>query len=72
MMEEIFQNPINLLKLQGNGIEDEIRYTIDFTEPNENSTLYSGPISISENAIIRAKAFKDDYISLYSNTRNYF
>ena len=65
------QNPINL-EITGNGIEDEIRYTIDFTEPNENSTLYSGPISINENTIIRAKAFKDDYISLYSNTRNYF
>ena len=49
-----------------------ITYTTDFTEPDENSILYTGPISIDETTIVRAKAFKENYISLHSNSRNYF
>ena len=60
------------LEILGDGNEDEIRYTTDFTEPNENSNLYTGPLTIDETSIVRAKAFKDGYISLHSNTRNYF
>ena len=52
--------------------DEEIRYTLDFTEPTINSELYTGPISIQQNSIVRAKAFKENYISLHSNTRNYF
>ena len=60
------------LEILGDGNEDEIRYTTDFTEPDENSNLYTGPLTIDETSIVRAKAFKDGYISLHSNTRNYF
>ena len=60
------------LEITGDGTEDEIRYTTDFTEPNQNSNLYTGPLTIDETSIIRAKAFKEGYISLHSNTRNYF
>ena len=60
------------LEISGDGTEDMITYTTDFTEPDENSTIYTGPITINETTIVRAKAFKDGYISLHSNTRNYF
>ncbi|MAU31282.1 MAG: hypothetical protein CMC36_05180 [Flavobacteriaceae bacterium] len=60
------------LEIFGDGTEDIITYTTDFTEPNENSILYNGPISIEETTVVRAKAFKENYISLHSNTRNYF
>ena len=60
------------LEIIGDGNEDEIRYTTDFTEPDENSNLYTSPLTIDETSIVRAKAFKEGYISLHSNTRNYF
>ena len=66
----IITNPI-ILEIFGPS-DVEIRYTLDFTEPNEGSQLYSGPITIDETNIIRAKAFKENYISLHSDTRNYF
>ena len=61
-----------VLEISGDGTEDEIRYTFDYTEPTENSNLYTGPLTIDETTIVRAKAFKAGYISLHSNTRNYF
>ena len=66
----IIDTNINL-EITGQG-DEEIRYTLDFTEPTLNSELYTGPISIQQNSIVRAKAFKENYISLHSNTRNYF
>ena len=51
------------LEISGDGSEDIITYTTDFTEPNQNSTTYTGPISIDETTIVRAKAFRDNYIS---------
>ena len=66
----IINTNINL-EITGQG-DEEIRYTLDFNEPTINSELYTGPISIQQNSIVRAKAFKENYISLHSNTRNYF
>ena len=63
-------SPISLT-LQANE-DEEIRYTEDNTEPKSSSILYNGPIDISSNTIIRAKAFKNHFISAYSNTRSYF
>ncbi|MAV65889.1 MAG: hypothetical protein CMC26_02675, partial [Flavobacteriaceae bacterium] len=51
----------------------QIKYTTDFTEPNEFSTLYTGPILIPSlvGATIRAKSFQENYISRFSETRVY-
>ena len=35
-----------------------IRYTLDGTEPTENSAVYTGPIVITDNAVITAKAWR--------------
>ncbi len=35
----------------------QIYYTTDGTDPNQNSILYSGPITLTNSAAIRAKAF---------------
>ena len=39
-----------------------IRYTLNGDEPTEESTLYSGEITLSDDAVIKAKAFKDGLI----------
>ena len=41
------------LEAQG---ETPIRYTLDGTEPDENSPLYAGPIEIRENCILKARS----------------
>lgn len=40
----------------------EIRYTLDGTMPNSSSTLYSGPITISEDTVIRAVTILSGYV----------
>ncbi len=37
----------------------EIRYTTDGSEPSQGSKLYTGPIDVSKNAVIRAVAYRD-------------
>lgn len=36
-----------------------IRYTIDGTDPTENSMVYSGPITVSNSTVIKARAYKE-------------
>lgn len=51
-----------------------IRYTTNSSLPTASSTLYSGPISISQTTTIKAKAFKsglmDSVISIATFTKN--
>ncbi|MCL2164697.1 MAG: chitobiase/beta-hexosaminidase C-terminal domain-containing protein [Oscillospiraceae bacterium] len=46
-----------------------IRYTLDGSEPNENSHIYSAPIPISTSTTIRAKAFMRNMLP--SNTATF-
>lgn len=39
----------------------EIYYTLDGSNPDSNSTLYSGPFVISHATIVRARAYSDGY-----------
>ena len=48
-----------------------IRYTTDGSEPTIASTLYNGPITISETKVIRAKLFCGDYLSPVSTAQSY-
>ena len=48
-----------------------IRYTTDGSEPTASSTLYSSPMMISSNRVIRAKLFCDGYLSPISTTQSY-
>lgn len=45
------------LTLTSTGLNEQIRYTLNGTEPNVNSSLYVGPISITASIQVRAKAF---------------
>ena len=40
-----------------------IHYTLDGSEPTENSPLYTGPFTLEKSALIRARAFKDGAIA---------
>ena len=63
-------NTINLT-LSGIGDGEYIRYTLDSTEPDYTSNFYSNPFDINSTTIVRAKIFKNNYISGYSDSRSY-
>ncbi len=48
-----------------------IRYTLDGSEPDENSDIYGGPIGVQNNAIIRTKIWADGYLPGWIETATY-
>ena len=51
----------------------EIRYTTDGSEPTaENGTAYTGPVTIDALTVVRAAAFKTDFIPTNVDTQSYF
>ena len=40
-----------------------IRYTTNGTDPTQSSTLYTDPVTVSETTTLKARAFKEDYVS---------
>ncbi|MDB4419188.1 lamin tail domain-containing protein [bacterium] len=49
-----------------------IRYTTDGSPPNETTgILYGGPINIAETTVVRAMAYRDDYLSTNVDTHTY-
>jgi len=59
------------LALSGSIGSQEIRFTTDATEPTEASTLYTSPISISENSVIKAKLFDTNYLPSFTTSKSY-
>ena len=49
----------------------EIRYTLDGSEPNETSPLYSSPFKISSSTVVSARAYKKGYAASFV-TRAHF
>lgn len=43
------------------GTEEVLRYTLDGSEPTNESMVYTGPFTISESTVIKAKVFSDSY-----------
>ncbi|RZJ67840.1 MAG: T9SS type A sorting domain-containing protein [Flavobacterium sp.] len=43
--------------LSSSGTNEQVRYTTNGSTPTATSTLYSAPISITENTVLRARAF---------------
>ena len=48
-----------------------LRYTLDGSEPTASSPVYSSPITINKTTTVRAKAFRDGYLSVRSATQSY-
>jgi len=56
-----YTNPFSV-ELSTNKDNVSIYYTIGTEEPDRSSTLYNSPINITDNTIIRARAYKDNYL----------
>jgi hypothetical protein len=48
------------LTLAAAGTNPVIRYTLDGSEPSEISTTYSGPVTLDQSALVRARAWVQD------------
>ena len=55
-----FREPVSV-SLATTTSEAAIHYTTDGTEPTEASTLYSAPVTLSNSAPVKAKAFRSGY-----------
>ena len=49
----------------------EIRYTLDGTEPDENSILYAAPVNITQDTLLKAKAYKTDWLPSLTTSAYY-
>ena len=49
----------------------EIRYTLDGSNPTENSTLYTAPVTLTTTTTVIAKAFKTDWFASETATAVY-
>jgi len=52
--------------------DTEIFYTLDNSEPTENSTQYTTPIPLSNNATLKAKAFRTGWANSNTTTGIYY
>ena len=50
---------------------DLIFYTTDCTDPTTESNLYTGPIIINSNTILRTRVYSDDALESYMNCQSY-
>jgi len=48
-----------------------IHYTIDDSEPSETSPVYTNPIQIESNCVVKAKAYKTDWITSFTAHATY-
>jgi len=60
----IYDGPITVALAAAPG--ETIHYTLDCTEPTADSPVYTGPIPISENTVIRAVALREGYVTGYT------
>lgn len=48
-----------------------VRFTKDGTEPTSSSPVFTGPITVNNNTVVRAKLFCDGYLSRPSSVQSY-
>ena len=68
-----YPNPISVT-LTSTGTNEQIRYTTNGSTPSLTSSLYSTPITISQNMVLRARAFSTlpDILPGFIETNTYF
>jgi hypothetical protein len=60
-----------MLELSWSDPDAVIHYTLDGSEPDENSDVYAGPIGIAGNTVIRTKIWADGYLPGWIETATY-
>jgi hypothetical protein len=60
------------LSIENSDPELTIYYTLDGSDPDTNSTKYTGGISVSETEVLKARSFKDDYLPSSIIVKSYF
>jgi hypothetical protein len=58
----IFSDSIALVFEEPQVKNIDIRYTLDESEPDQNSTLYKGPIALTQSKLIKAKSVKEGWL----------
>ena len=59
------------LSISGNSEDEIIRYTTDKSIPNAGSQEFLSSIKINKTTIVRAKIFKDNFISSHDNSKSF-
>ena len=59
------------LTLSTDDDEAIMRYTLDATIPDENAQVYTQPLDITTNTVVRARLFKQGYIASATSSRTY-
>lgn len=48
-----------------------IYYTLDCSDPDQSSTLYTGPIPVSGTTILRTRVYREGYLESYMDAQSY-
>lgn len=72
LLAGVYKGAINVsLSLPAGYSGLKIYYTTDCSEPNEQSSIYSGPLSFQKSTTLRAKVIDAAYLPRVSSTRSY-
>jgi hypothetical protein len=67
-----FYNSPVTVNLTADSYSDKIYYTLDGSDPDENSNLYTGPILIDNTKVLRIRAFSTGFLPSKILTNTYF
>jgi len=67
----IYQGSVSVAITNPNTVASEIRYTTDGTNPTPLSSLYSTPVNISSNTVLKASAFATGFLPALATEASY-
>lgn len=61
-----------MVSLESAKAEDEIRFTLDGSPPNENSDLYTAPLTIDQTTVVKARIYRSGSLPGPVSTKTFF